>query len=253
MPDAVYDTIGLGYSTYRRPDSRLATRIDAALGGTRTVVNVGAGAGSYEPARRQVVAVEPSAVMVRQRPPGSAPAVRASADALPFRDAAFDTALAILTVHHWADWRRGLAELRRIARDRVVLFTWDPQGPGFWLTQEYFPDALEAIRQTYPSLAAIADVLGPLDIQPVPIPADCSDGFLGAYWRRPTAYLDAGVRGAMSPLAHVRQSDPRLLHLAEDLADGTWTSRYSSLLGLPELDLGYRLVVAERRSVPRAP
>jgi SAM-dependent methyltransferase len=249
MPEAVYDTIGVGYSAYRRPDPRLAAHIDAALGAARTVVNVGAGAGSYEPVRRQVVAVEPSAVMVQQRPPGSAPAVRASAAALPFRDAAFDAALAILTVHHWLDWRRGLAELRRVARNRVVLFTWDPEISGFWLTQEYFPDVLETIRHTYPSLAAIADVLGPLDIKPVPIPADCSDGFLGAYWRRPAAYLDPGIRGAMSPLARVRESDPRLTRLAADLTDGTWTGRHGALLGLPDLDIGYRLVVAQRSTV----
>lgn len=250
MSGTLYDTIGRGYSAHRRPDPRLAARIEGALGGARTVVNVGAGTGSYEPAAREVVAVEPSEVMVRQRPRGSAPVVRASADGLPFRDGAFDAALAILTIHHWPDWRRGLAELRRVARDRVVLFTWDPDGPLFWLVREYFPEIPRADRATFPSLEAMSRVLGPLAVHPVPVPADCADGFLGAYWRRPEAYLDAGVRGAVSAFARVPDTGARLARLAADLADGTWMRRHGELLALEELDVGYRLVVAGNPASP---
>ncbi|MBV9775244.1 MAG: class I SAM-dependent methyltransferase [Gemmatimonadetes bacterium] len=250
MPGALYDTLGRGYSDHRRPDPRLAARIKAALGGARTVVNVGAGTGSYEPASREVVAVEPSEVMVRQRPRGSAPVVRASAEGLPFRDGAFDAALAILTIHHWSDWRRGLAELRRVARERVVLFTWDPDGPLFWLVREYFPEIPLADRLAFPSPEAMAEVLGPLTVHPVPVPADCTDGFLGAYWRRPAAYLDVGVRGAISGLARMPEPGERLARLATDLADGTWMRRHGDLLALEELDIGYRLVVAGNPADP---
>ena len=244
MP-ALYDRIGVGYSAYRRPDPRIAARIADALGPASSVVNVGAGAGSYEPADRAVVAVEPSAEMVRQRPPGAAPAVRASADALPFRDRAFDAAMAVLTIHHWPDWRAGVGEMRRVAWGRVAILTWDPGHPGFWLVQDYFPEILEMDLVTMPRLAEIARTLGSCEIRPVPIPADCSDGFLGAYWRRPEMYLDAGARGAISSFSKIRDVDAGLARLRADLADGTWQRRYAQLLALPEIDIGYRLVVAQ--------
>jgi SAM-dependent methyltransferase len=240
----LYDRIGVGYAAFRRPDPRIAARIEAALGSARSVVNVGAGTGSYEPADRAVVAVEPSAEMVRQRTASAAPAVRGAAERIPLRDRSVDAALAVLTIHHWSDWRGGLAEMRRVARERVVVLTWDAWHPGFWLVQEYFPEIVEADRETFPTLDAMAGVLGPIDVQPVPIPADCSDGFLGAYWRRPALYLDAGVRGAISAFAKLRDADAKLARLRADLADGSWEARHRDLLALPELDLGYRLVVA---------
>jgi SAM-dependent methyltransferase len=245
MSPALYDRIGVGYSAYRRPDPRIAARIADALGPARSLVNVGAGAGSYEPADRVVAAVEPSAEMVRQRPPSAAPAVRASAGRLPFRARAFDAALAVLTIHHWPDWRAGVAEMRRVARGRVVILTWDPDHPGFWLVQDYFPEILRIDRVILPRLAEIERVLGPCTVRPVPIPADCSDGFLGAYWRRPEAYLDAGARGAISTFARVRSLDAGLARLRADLADGTWHRRHAALLAMPEIDIGYRLVIAD--------
>lgn len=250
MAGALYDSIGRGYAAHRRPDPRLAARIHAALGDATTVVNVGAGAGSYEPADRPVVAVEPSEVMVRQRPPGAAPAVRATAQALPFRDASFDAALASLTIHHWPDWRRGVAEMRRIARRRVVILTWDVDHPGFWLTEDYFPEILPTDRAAFPTIADLAGALGGAEVHPVPIPADCTDGFLGAYWRRPAAYLDAGVRAAISALARIPDSAPALARLAADLADGTWERRHGRHLPADEYDMGYRLVVAEMNGSP---
>lgn len=241
---ALYDRIGVGYSAYRRPDPRIGAHVADALGPARSVVNVGAGAGSYEPADRAVVAVEPSAEMVRQRPPRAAPAVRASAERLPFRDAAFDAAMAVLTIHHWPDWRTGLREMRRVARRRVAILAFDVDHPGFWLVRDYFPEIQAIDRETMPRLAEIERVLGPCEVRPVPVPADCSDGFLGAYWRRPERYLDAGARGAISAFAKLRDPQPGLDRLRADLADGTWQRRNASLLALPELDIGYRLVVA---------
>jgi SAM-dependent methyltransferase len=244
MSPMLYDRIGGGYAAYRRPDARIAARIVDALGPARTVVNVGAGAGSYEPADRRVAAVEPSAVMVRQRAPGARPAVRATAERLPFRDGAFDAALAVLTLHHWPDWRAGLGEMRRVARGRVVILTWDPGHPAFWLVQDYFPEILEIDLPVFPPFVQIERVVGPVDVRPVPVPADCSDGFLGAYWRRPEAYLDAGARGAISAFSKLRGVDAGLARLRSDLDDGTWHRRHGHLLALPELDVGYRLLVA---------
>jgi SAM-dependent methyltransferase len=249
MTGPLYDTIGRGYSLHRRADPRIAARIHEALGTARTVLNVGAGAGSYEPVDRRVVAVEPAEMMLRQRPAGSAPAVRAVAEALPFRDGSFDAAMASLTVHHWTDWRGGLMEMRRVARGRVVLFTWDPASFGFWLVADYFPEIKE-FDSSFPPFDAVAEVLGPLEVVPVPVPADCTDGFLAAYWRRPEAYLDAGLRGAISAFARIPDAAERLRRLAADLADGSWERRHADLLDLPELDVGYRVLIARADGDP---
>src|SRR5215470_9107355 len=243
----LYDTIGRGYDTHRRPDPRLAAAIAGALGAASSVVNVGAGAGSYEPVDRPVIAVEPSAAMLRQRRPGAAPAVQASATELPFRDAAFGAALAILTVHHWPDRARGLAELARVTRDRVVIVTWDPEARyAFWLVDDYFPEIPAIDRVIFPTLDDFRRVLGPIEARPLPIPHDCADGFLGAYWRRPEAYLDAGVRGAISGFTKLADVEPGLARLRADLADGTWERRHGHLRQREAVDLGYRLVVAEK-------
>jgi SAM-dependent methyltransferase len=239
---ALYDTIGLNYAALRRPDPRIARAITQALGAAASVVNVGAGAGSYEPADRRVIAVEPSVAMLRQRRPDSAPAVQALATDLPFRDHAFDAALAVLTVHHWADRARGLAELRRVARERVVIFTWDPAWTGFWLVEDYFSDIAGIDRPIFPTLDELRRILGPIESRPLPIPHDCVDGFLGAYWRRPHAYLDPAVRGAISTFSRI-DAEPALARLGRDLEDGTWMRRHGRLSALAELDLGYRLVV----------
>jgi SAM-dependent methyltransferase len=243
MSQASYDRIGVGYSEYRRPDDQIAKRIDGVLGQARSVLNVGAGAGSYEPNRRFVVAVEPSAEMIRQRPGNAAQSIRASADRLPFQDRSFDAVLAILTIHHWPNRDQGLAEMRRVARDRIVIFTWDPEHPGFWLVQDYLPEILEIDRPSFPSLRDIEEAIGPTEVQTLRVPADCCDGFLGAYWRRPEAYLDARVRAAISVFSRV-DSAAGIARLRRDIEDGTWRSRYGALLSRSELDVGYRLVVA---------
>lgn len=241
-----YDRIGAGYARARRADPRIAARILGALGEAATVVNVGAGTGSYEPADRPVVAVEPSSTMIRQRPAGSAPVVQASATDLPFRDGAFAAALAVLTIHHWPDRGRGLGELARVARDGAVLLTWDPESADFWLLRDYLPRVLEADRGLFPGIGELRAALGPVEVHPVPIPHDCEDGFLGAYWRRPRAYLDPGVQGGISTFATVAGLEAGLDRLRADLEDGTWERRYGGLLGREELDIGYRLVVSSR-------
>jgi len=241
----LYDRIGSTYQDYRRPDPRIAAAISKALDGASSVVNVGAGAGAYEPRDRAVVAVEPAVTMIRHRPRGSAPAVQASATRLPFMDGAFEAALAILTVHHWPDPARGLAELARVARDRVVIVTWDPSAAAFWLTDEYFPELVAIDRMIFPAMDELRRILGDLRIDPLPIPFDCSDGFLGAYWRRPHAYLDAGVRSAISTFAKLWDIEPGLARLRRDLEDGTWSRRYGWISSLSELDLGYRIVVTK--------
>lgn len=243
---AVYDGIGVGYADQRRPDPRWERTIHVALGDARTLVNVGAGTGSYEPRDHATVAIEPSPVMLAQRPRGSAPAVQGVAEDLPFRDGAFDASLAILTVHHWADATRGLAELRRVARRHVIL-TWDPDAfADFWLVRDYLPEWYER-ESSLATLAMISATFGDPTIMSLPVPADCSDGFGGAYWRRPAAYLDPRVRASISGLALLDQArvDSALTRLATDLERGRWHERNAGILELSELDLGYRLVVAD--------
>ena len=239
----LYDSIGHGYGQRRRQDPRIAERILRALGSSESVVNVGAGAGSYEPRDRKLVAVEPSMVMIRQRPAEAPPAVRASAEDLPFRDESFDASLAVLTLHHWPDLSRGIGELRRTARRTVVILTFDTSVGGFWLT-DYFPEILDVDRRTVPAVSEIERQLGTARVFDVPVPHDCTDGFLGAYWRRPQAYLDEGVRSAISVFSRIGSLEAGLSRLRADLESGSWQRRYGHLSSRAELDLGYRLIVA---------
>jgi SAM-dependent methyltransferase len=183
---AKYDTIGVDYADLRKPDPRIAARIDAALGGACTVLNVGAGTGSYEPTKRDVTALEPSSEQIRQRRSGAAPVVQGHAEALPFADNAFDAAMAVLTVHHWSDKAKGMAEMRRVSRGPLVILTFDPAQRGTWLT-DYLPELVALDGAQMPGMADYETWLGPLEVTPVPIPHDCIDGFLYAYWRRPHA------------------------------------------------------------------
>jgi SAM-dependent methyltransferase len=242
----LYDTLGRGYRRFRRPDPRIAAAIEGALGDAASAANVGAGAGSYEPRGRKVVAVEPSLTMIRQRAQGAAPVVRALAAALPFRDASFDAALAVLTIHHWPERARGLAELARAARRRVVILTHDPAADGFWL-EDYFPALFQIGRAILPSLDELRRAFGRIRILDVPIPRDCQDGFQGAYWCRPERYLDAEARSAISSFARLEPGDlaSGLARLRGDLASGEWERRHGALREQSALDLGYRLVVAE--------
>lgn len=236
-----YDRIGTTYATTRRPDPRIKAQIERAIG-LGTVVNIGAGAGSYEPSAT-MLAVEPSAVMIAQRPRGAAPWIQATAEALPLADDAYDVALAALTIHHWPDLDRGLAELRRVAR-RVVILTWDvAEADRFWLFRDYLPESVAYDRTRFGPLASLVAPLG-ARVEAVPVPHDCCDGFAGAFWRRPEAYLDPAARAGMSNFAHLGDAArPGLDRLAADLASGAWHARNVDVLDRDELDLGYRLLI----------
>lgn len=239
-----YRTFGHGYAQVRRADPRVGRQLYAALGGAATVINVGAGAGSYEPTDRRVLAVEPSVTMLGQRGPGSAPAVRAAAEALPCGDGRFDVALALLTVHHWRDPVAGLAELRRVARRQVVL-TWDVEVMArYWLVADYLPEIADRERGLA-TVDTVLSVLGSAEVRILEVPWDCTDGFLAAYWRRPDAYLDDGVRAGMSGVAALPETvvRPAMARLADDLRTGAWQHRHDDLLSRETLDVGYRLLV----------
>lgn len=236
-----YDKIGLNYAHLRRPDVRIAQRIHNALGDAQNIINVGAGAGSYEPEKLQTTAVEPSAEMIAQRPKSNAHVIQGHAESLPFADNSFDAAMAVLTIHHWTDQEKGAREMRRVARDKVVFLTYDASFGGFWLL-DYFPALGTLDDGQMPPMPIYSDWLGETEITPVPIPHDCSDGFLACYWRRPHAYLDERVRAAMSSFWAIGDISEGLKKLESDLASGAWEARYGDLMELNELDCGYRLV-----------
>ncbi|MBB5938054.1 DNA-binding transcriptional MerR regulator [Streptomyces zagrosensis] len=243
----LYDAIGSAYPATRRTEPRIAARVWAALGDARTVLNVGAGTGSYEPPDRDVTAVEPSAVMRAQRPVGAAPCVAASAESLPFEDQSFDAAMAFSTVHHWQDPIAGLREMRRVAR-RVVVFTYDASTTGwlqrFWLTRDYLPE-FAGLLTDWPSLADLTRAIGG-HAEPVLIPWDCADGFFEAHWRRPEAYLEEDVRRAVSVWTRVGpQAEQRAVNgLRDDLSSGRWAERNRDLVALDAAELGLRLLIA---------
>ncbi|SCF35501.1 Methyltransferase domain-containing protein [Micromonospora purpureochromogenes] len=243
----LYDTIGATYTVTRRTEPRIAARVWAALGDARTVLNVGAGTGSYEPADRDVIAVEPSALMRAQRPAGAVPCVAAAAESLPFEDQSFDAAMAFATIHHWQDPIAGLREMRRVAR-RVVVFTHDTSDTGwlrrFWLTRDYLPEVADLLVDR-PSLTELASAIG-ARAEPVLIPWDCVDGFFEAYWRRPEAYLNENVRRGVSVWTRVGpDAEQRAVRsLRDDLASGRWADRNRDLVDLDAAELGLRLLIA---------
>jgi SAM-dependent methyltransferase len=247
MPSGqLYDSIGAAYTVTRRTEPRIAAQVWAALGDARTILNVGAGTGSYEPPGRDVTAVEPSAVMRAQRPAGAAPCVAATAESLPFEDQSFDAAMAFATIHHWPDPIAGLREMRRVAR-HVVVFTHDTSDTGwlrrFWLTRDYLPEVADLLVGR-PSITELASVIG-ARLEPVLIPWDCADGFFEAYWRRPEAYLDETVRRGISVWATVGPDAERraVRSLRDDLASGRWAERNRDLVDVDAAELGLRLLV----------
>ncbi|MGL4551935.1 MAG: class I SAM-dependent methyltransferase [Gemmataceae bacterium] len=245
---ARYDTIGHGYARTRREDPALRDRVHAALGGARSVVNVGAGAGSYEPRDRHVVAIEPSDVMAAQRPGGLAPAIRASAGELPLRDGAVEAAMALLSLHHWGDCRKGLSELRRVARGPVVLLTYDAEVSGrMWLMADYAPEIAALDRQIFPDPEQLGRWLGGrFTVEAVPIPHDCADWMLGSFWAHPERVLDPAARAATSGFARLPPDvvERVVSEVGRDLRSGAWDARHGHLRTLESFDAGLRLVVA---------
>ncbi|MFC5501894.1 class I SAM-dependent methyltransferase [Lysinimonas soli] len=245
--DADYGRIGQGYAAIRRPDPRIEDRVLLALGDAETVLNVGAGAGSYEPRDRRVTAVEPSASMRAERPADRVPAIDATAEALPFPDDSFDAAMASVTIHQWPDPERGLHEMRRVARDAVVILTFDPVVPEPWWMPAYVPELFEVEAHRMPALDRIAAALGgAVEIQIVPVPADCTDGFGQAFFARPERTLDPTVRRAMSAWSFVADDVVQryVRELGDDLASGEWDRRWGSFRELSEFDVGLRLIIA---------
>lgn len=239
---ARYDTIGVNYAELRKPDHRIAAAIERALGTALTVLNVGAGTGSYEPNSREVTAIEPSIEMIRMRRSTAAPVIQATADNLPFADDTFDAAMAILTIHHWPDKEAGLREVRRVTRGRIVLLTFDPSVRP-WLT-DYFPQLSVLDDAQMPKMDDYPRWLGSVQVEPLLVPHDCSDGFLYAYWRRPEAYLDPCIRSGSSSFWSIEDLDIGLQKLSNDILSGEWDRRYGYLKLVNEYDAGYRLVIA---------
>ncbi len=248
MKAPAYDRMGIEYSEVRRADPRIEAAIRDALGDARTVLNVGAGAGSYEPSDREVIAVEPSPVMIAQRRPDAAAAIRGVAESLPLDDDSVDATMGVFTMHHWDDTERGLAEVLRVTRERVVFLTLDLDVTAeMWLCRDYLPEILEHDRRTFPSIDRLRAVLPGTRVVAVPVPADCTDGFCVALWGRPEAHLDPRVRRASS-IWHLLPEgvvDAGLDRLRRDLENGQWDRRYGHLRTRAELDIGVRLVVAE--------
>lgn len=239
---ALYDSIGTNYTVLRKPDPRIASHIENALGKADSILNVGAGTGSYEPLDRQLIAVDPSIEMIRKRGPSTARVVQSSAEELPFADNSFEASMAILTIHHWQDKQAGLREMRRVTQGSIVLLTFDPACRP-WLT-DYLPELAALDEAQMPSMSDYLQWLGKVEIMPVQIPHDCSDGFLYAYWRRPEAYLDAHIRTGSSSFWSIPDAEEKLRGLRTDLEDGEWERRYSELLTLTDYDAGYRIVIA---------
>ena len=241
---ARYDVIGINYSDLRRPDPRIAAAIHEGLGGAQSVLNVGAGTGSYEPVDRSVTAVEPSIEMIRKRTSSAAKVIQASAHDLPFDDATFDASMAILTIHHWADKEAGMREVRRVTRGRIVVLTYDPTYRP-WLT-DYLPELAELDEAQMPAMDDFKRWLGDVQVKPLLVPHDCTDGFLYSYWRRPSAYLDATIRSGSSSFWTIKAVDFALERLKQDLETGEWSRKYGKLLSLDSYDAGYRLILADQ-------
>jgi SAM-dependent methyltransferase len=242
-----YERHGRTYAQHRRPDPRIAARIHSALGDARTVLNVGAGTGSYEPTDRWVLAVEPSATMRAQRPAGAAPVIAARAEALPFDDGAVDAAMACVTIHHWEPPEAGLAELRRVSRGPVVIFTFELDDLPAW-QRELLRDGLEKERPRFPAIDDVAAALGGRTrVERIPTPGDCVDGFFEAFWRRPEALLDPAVRGAQSMWALLEPAvEQRIVErLATSLDSGAWDAAHGHLREQEEFQGALRLVISQ--------
>ena len=248
MKAPAYDRMGLGYTEVRRADPRIEAAIHGALGDARVVLNVGAGAGSYEPGDREVIAVEPSPVMIAQRAPDAAPAIQGVAEELPLEDKSVDATMGVFTMHHWEDVGRGLAEVVRVTRDRVAFVTLDLDVTAeMWLCRDYLPEIIEHDRRTFPATELLESILPGMRLKPIPVPSDCTDGFCVALWSRPEAHLDPEVRRASSiwhqlPEAAVADG---LGRLRADLESGEWDRRHGELRTRAELDIGLRLLTAE--------
>ncbi|MEJ2743690.1 MAG: class I SAM-dependent methyltransferase [Gammaproteobacteria bacterium] len=240
---AIYDGIGEEYSIGRRTDPTIALFLDRFLSDSNSILNVGAGTGSYEPSNKNLVAVEPSTKMISQRADQAYPVKQAFAENLPFDDASFTHSMTILSMHHWLDRAAAFREIKRVTAKRFVALTWNPDSKPYWLTRDYFPEIYEIDRSIFPSTSELSDTFPGMKYYPLEIPADCIDGFTAAYWARPVAYLDSVVRSGMSTFFKINNLEQGLTALRNDLKSGAWHSRNGYLLELKRLDVGYVVAV----------
>ncbi|QFU77053.1 class I SAM-dependent methyltransferase [Halioglobus maricola] len=247
----IYDRIGIGYSDRRATDSRIAAQIYSHLTAATSVLNIGAGAGSYEPDHLPLVALEPSAEMIAQRTDTAPVVVQGVAEALPFADNSFTHVMTVLSMHHWRDREAAFAEIARVATDAFVALTWLPDAGAFWLTRDYFPEFYASDAKVFPGSQLFASFFDDVQSEPVLIPEDCIDGFLAAYWKRPAAYLDSQVRQSISSFANVDGSSDRFRRLRDDLDSGRWLKRNRELMNQTDLDAGYRIISGRIRKSGR--
>lgn len=246
--DAIYDDIGNNYSVTRCTDPKIAKQLYDELHGATRIVNIGAGTGSYEPENIEVVAVEPSSVMISQRKISSHRVEQAFAEKLPFENSSFSHAMTVLSMHHWQNRARAFHEINRVATEKFVAITWDPTSEPFWLTRDYFPEIYEMDKCIFPDLEELNEYFDEVTIRPLQIPSDCQDGFLAAFWKRPEAYLSNKVRQAMSPFSKIKTLSEGLQKLGDDLASGVWAKKNHAILGSSYLDVGYRVISARVRN-----
>ncbi len=245
--EPIYDDIGVNYSVTRQTDPKIAVQLYAELEGATRIVNIGAGTGSYEPEGVDLVAVEPSAEMISQRKAGAYPVEKAFAEKLPFDDSSFSHAMTVLSMHHWTDKSGAFREINRVATEKFVAITWDPNSEPFWLTRDYFPEIHEMDRAIFPEMEMFHDYFDEVKVSKLQIPSDCQDGFFAAFWKRPAAYLKPEVRQATSPFSKVTNLAEGIQKLKADLASGAWVQKNEDILSLSSFDAGYRLITAKVR------
>jgi SAM-dependent methyltransferase len=232
----------------RCTDPKIAEQLYKELQGATRIVNIGAGTGSYEPENIELVAVEPSSVMISQRKVGSHPVEQAFAEKLPFENKSFSHAMTVLSMHHWQDRARAFHEINRVATEKFVAITWDPASEPFWLTRDYFPEIYEMDKRIFPGLEELNEYFDEVTLRPLQIPSDCQDGFLTAFWKRPEAYLRSEVRQAMSPFSKIKNLSEGLQKLGDDLTSGVWARNNHAILDASYLDVGYRVISARVRN-----
>jgi SAM-dependent methyltransferase len=245
--DAIYDDIGINYSVTRCTDPKIAKQLYSELQGAARIVNIGAGTGSYEPENVELIAVEPSSEMISQRKTGSYRVEKAFAEKLPFENGSFTHAMTVLSMHHWENRPLAFSEINRVATEKFVAITWDPESESFWLTRDYFPEIYEMDKCIFPELEELKDHFDEVQITPLNIPADCKDGLLAAFWKRPEAYLSSKVRQSTSPFSKIRNLSEGLHKLEDDLASGVWAKNNHAILSSSSIDVGYRVISARVR------
>lgn len=246
--NTLYDEIGANYSVSRCTDPKIMKQLYSELRGATRIVNIGAGTGSYEPEDVELVAVEPSSEMISQRKPVSHRVVQAFAEKLPFRDSSFSHAMTVLSMHHWENRDRAFSEINRVATEKFVAITWDPNSDPFWLTRDYFPEFYDLDKRNFPQLKELDKHFDEVEMSPLQIPHDCKDGFLAAFWKRPKAYLDSKVRRSISSFSKIDDASKGLRKLEDELVSGLWAENNRAILNFSSIDAGYRIISAKVRN-----